>query len=405
MIKKYAEQYVLYAASEATKDELIMDGDIGSKSSKLGEFVDKTNNTVLRIYATKLFEGKYNSIDKADIKPSIDQAISKIKKFPIPPETGDWKTLERYQNRMSFTYKVATYRLRDSDQYLIYLYIRFKLKSSDIEYTHIILTDCGNPEVFNVENVEFRLLQFKMENADATIQDRNFSDFYKMKSEILQKNYSTNEIINLTRKIMNLELNLVKTQSIHSRISSLIARKRIQVKSESEAMEAIVAFIQDNMLTFNAAITDKALLDQLSNLKTLSVDELYSLKYIMASTGGIDLIIVVVSDSEENELEIPKDILEYNIIDNLRSPLSFVKFATKISLDKKGNLTELYTKVIDMYGLFDGGLFSSITNPITPQLDILRQTEIALGISPSAITQYLNGVIEYLGKDIYAIMP
>jgi hypothetical protein len=159
------------------------------------------------------------------------------------------------------------------------------------------------------------------------------------------------------------------------------------------------------MLTFNAAITDKALLDQLSNLKTLSVDELYSLKYVIASTGGIDLIIVVVSDSEENELEIPKDILEYNIIDNLRSPLSFVKFATKISLDKKGNLTELYMKVIDMYGLFDSGLFSSITNPLTPQLDVLRQSEIAVGIAPSAITQYLNAVIEYLGKDIYVIMP
>ena len=405
MIKKFAEQYILYAAKESNKNELIRNGDLGSKSSTLGEFVNKADNTILRVYATKLFEGEYNSIGKADIKPAIDKAINKIKKTPIPPETEDWRTLERFKNKLSYTYKVATYKLKDTDYHLVYLYVQFKPKNNDIEYTHVILTDCGNPEVFNVDRAEFKLLQFKMETADATTQDRKFSDFCKTKSEILQKNYSTNEFINLNGNNMNLELNLVKTQSIHTRICSLIARKREQVKSASEAMDAILAFIQNNTLTFNAAITNKALLDQLSNLKTLSVDDLYSLKYIMSSSGGIDLIPVVVSENEDNEFEIPKDIIEYNIIDNLRAPLEFVKFATKIPLNNKGNLTELYTKIIEMYGLFENDLFSGITNPLTSQLNILRNSEIAIGVTPSALTQYLNGVIEYLGKDIYAIMP
>jgi hypothetical protein len=222
------------------------------------------------------------------------------------------------------------------------------------------------------------------------------------------KQYSTNEQINKNlnnKRKMNLELNLVKTQSIHARVSSLIARKRVKAENTTEAMEAITAFIADNMITINAAITDRALTSQLSDLKSLTVDELYSLKYILASNGGIDLIIVNVADLEVNEFEIPKDIIEYNVIDNLRAPLNFIKWSTKVPLSNKGNLTELYKTIIEMYGLFEGNLFTGSQNPLEYQLGVLQQTEMALGITPSAITTYLNGVLEYLGKDIYVIMP
>lgn len=202
---------------------------------------------------------------------------------------------------------------------------------------------------------------------------------------------------------MNLELNLVKTQSIYSKVGSLLDRRRVLVGNDSEAMAAISSFIADNTETFDAALSNKALVSQLQDLKNLTIDELYSLKYVFASSG-IDLIIMAVSDIEVNENMIPEGIIEYNVIDNLNNVSNFIKFATKIPVSSEGGvLTEMYSKVVEIHGLFEGDLFQGFQNPLEAQIGILRQTEQALGVTPSSITTYLNSVLEYLGKDIYVI--
>lgn len=203
---------------------------------------------------------------------------------------------------------------------------------------------------------------------------------------------------------MNLELNLVKSQSIYAKAFSILARKRVLVGNDTEAMAAIEAFIAENIDIFDAAMTNKAMVSQLQNLKDLTIDTLYSLKFMMAASG-IDLIFFSVSDAESDGDGISDGIVEYNVIDNLNASSNFIKFATKLPVSENGgNLAEVYKRIIDMFGFFEGDLFTGYTDPLKTQLEILSQTEKALGVTPSAITSYLNSVLEYLGKDLIVIM-
>jgi hypothetical protein len=202
---------------------------------------------------------------------------------------------------------------------------------------------------------------------------------------------------------LSLELNLVKTRSAYSDISELIDRKRVLVGTSTEAMDAIVAFILDNTLTFEAAIRDEIFKDRIHALNSLSVDELYSFKYRLASNHGLDLINFIVSNTADNEYGIPDRSMEYNVINNLNSPFSFIKSATKYTLENKEFLTELYSKIFEDREFFKGELFMKYQNPFKFQLDILHKNEKALGVTPSPITNYLNSLLKYLGIDIYAI--
>lgn len=202
---------------------------------------------------------------------------------------------------------------------------------------------------------------------------------------------------------MNLELNLVKTQSIYSRVSSSIARQRTLINNESEAMSAIMSFIADNIEIFDAALSNKALVNQLQNLTDLTIDEFSSLKFMLAS-NGLDILAWAISDNELNEVEVPDGILEYNVVDRNNSLMSFLEFSTKINISEESStLADMYQRIVDMYGLFEGDLFVGYLNPLSSQVQVLRQTEQTLGVTPNAITTYLNSVLEYLGKEIYVI--
>lgn len=203
---------------------------------------------------------------------------------------------------------------------------------------------------------------------------------------------------------MNLELNLVKSPSIYAKAFSILARKRVLVGNDTEAMSAIEAFIAENIDIFDAAMTNKAMVSQLQNLKDLTIDTLYSLKFMMAA-NGIDLIFFAVSDAESDSDGIPDGIIEYNVIDNLNSSSNFIKFGTKLPVSENGgNLSDVYERIVNMFGFFEGDLFVGYTDPLKTQLEILKQTEKALGVTPPAITSYLNSVLEYLEKDLIVIM-
>jgi len=400
MYDKFVGQYLTYARGEANGNKLVTN--LGEGAPELGDFHNKSKKTRIRITATKLFENEYNDPDKPERKQKIDRIINQIKESPVPPESEKWKTFNSFHNKRQFSFKCAGVQIEGTTDRLVYLYFQFKSKFDNIDYdvSHVILTDCGEPEKFHSNNVEYKLLKSNLDRKANS--DRKFSVSQYKEQLLTQKNYSNNLI---NKKKMNLELNLVKSTTIGSKVGSLITRHRVPVETDTEAMDAVKAFIIDNMLTFNAAITDKVFTDKLSELTSLTVDELYNLKYVLTLNWGLDLIIVTVSDNEKNEYEIPKDITEYNVIDNLRSPLGFVKFATKIPISNRGGISELYKTIMEMYGFFESNLFASLQNPCKQHMDILHQTEQLTGVTPSAITNYLNSVIEYLGKEIYVILP
>lgn len=212
---------------------------------------------------------------------------------------------------------------------------------------------------------------------------------------------------------MNLELNLVKTQTIHSHVFILIARKRVLISDENSALKAIINFILENIINLENVITNKELIDKLRDLKELSINEFYSLKYVLASEG-IDIFTNIVAEKELNESNIPEDILEYNIVDNSNSPLKFIRVATKIPLNTTEYFAELYKRAVNTYKLLEGDLFGrylfdGYRNPFKYHTDYLREIEssggtVYKGVLSFSLVVDLTSKLEQLEKDIYVIM-
>lgn len=202
---------------------------------------------------------------------------------------------------------------------------------------------------------------------------------------------------------MNLEVNLVKVDTIDSKLSKLLARNRFLVENDTQALDSIVKFIADNASTFNAALTDQRLVAQLQDLSSLTITDLDCLRYILSSKG-IDIWYFYVSDVEVDQTDIPTGIFEYNVVDTSNMMSAFIPFSTKITQAQTENkLTTLYDKIIDMYGLFSGKLFSGINNPIKVMVDSMKGDEEILGTVPTTKSTYCNSIFDFLKKDIKVI--
>lgn len=203
---------------------------------------------------------------------------------------------------------------------------------------------------------------------------------------------------------MNLECNLVKVNSLGSKLSKLIARNRYQVTNDTEALDSIAKFIADNASTFNAALSDQKLVTALSNLSNITINDLDCLRYYL-STRGLDIWYYYVSDVEVNSNDIPEGLFEYNIIDNSNMmSTTFIPFCTKLSQSQSENkLTVLYDKINDMYGFYNSPMFTGMISPIKKAIDSMKQSEELLGIVPTTTTSYVNSIFEFLRKDIRVI--
>lgn len=202
---------------------------------------------------------------------------------------------------------------------------------------------------------------------------------------------------------MLLELNLVKNRDIFTPMFTSIARGRKAVTTGDEALAAMCKFISANIATFDAALADKALVTKLQGLSSMTVNEFYSLKYVLAN-AGIDLLMYFVADEEVNGDEIPQGMMEYNVVDYNDVQFGFIPVASKINASTESmNMSQVYQRIIDMFGFFQTELTSDYINPLKTNLDLLKRTEEAMGVSPTNITSYINSVLEYLNKELVLI--
>lgn len=202
---------------------------------------------------------------------------------------------------------------------------------------------------------------------------------------------------------MNLEVNLVKTASIDSKLSRLLVRNRYRVENDTEALDSIVKFIADNISTFTASLTDQRFVTQLENLKNITITDLDCLRYVLA-TKGLDLWYHYVADVEANPDEVPAGSFEYNVLDRSNMTSSFIPFCTKVTqIQESSRLTDLYSKLVDIYGLFSGKIFAGMKNPVQSIVDSMKGDEDVLGSVPTSKSTYANSIFDFLKKDIRVI--
>lgn len=120
--------------------------------------------------------------------------------------------------------------------------------------------------------------------------------------------------------------------------------------------------------------------------------------------SGIDLIFYTVSDDEDNPVDIPEGMIEYISINNIHSTSLITKFATKFVMSESNlKVSEVYKTMNEIYDNFGGELLSDLMNPIQSQIQFLERDENYIGVTPTSITNYLNSVFNYLGKDLIVI--
>jgi hypothetical protein len=203
---------------------------------------------------------------------------------------------------------------------------------------------------------------------------------------------------------MILEINLVKVPSMGSMRGSLLERQRYSsVDTDAEMLSSTVRFIKDNLSVLMPAITDSNFIEKLRNLRNLTIQELFELRYVLSSRFGIDLWIQFVADLEVNSQEVPDDSIEFNIVDHTNL-IGVTPFATKkVQLEKNVSLTDIYSSINTMYGLFSEPLFNGMRNPIEGVVASAKKDEELVGRIPVNRTAYLNSVIELLGKQLMVI--
>lgn len=203
---------------------------------------------------------------------------------------------------------------------------------------------------------------------------------------------------------MILEINLVKVDSMGSMRGKLLERKRYpSVDTDGDMLNSTVRFIKDNLDVFMPAVTDSNLIEKLRNLRTMTIQELYELRYVLSSKFGIDLWIQFVADLEVNSQEVPDNAIEFNIVDHTNL-IGVTPFATKkVQMENRVSLTDIYTAINDMYGLFSEPLFNGMINPIKGIVASAKKDEELVGRIPVNRTAYLNSLIELLGKQLMVI--
>lgn len=202
---------------------------------------------------------------------------------------------------------------------------------------------------------------------------------------------------------MFIEVNLVHTPNIYSNVFSLIARKRYEAADDNEVMGNVIEFIKDNVSTFDAILVDKDLVMKLSGLESLGITEFYSLKYLLAG-AGIDILVNQVAEMEVNADGIDEGTIEYSVVDQLDESPTFIRMASKVVLpDDTSNLSEVYNRVVEGFDFFGGPLFSNYSNPLTTDINLIKNTEAAIGVSPSGICTEVNNILNYLGKELFVI--
>lgn len=201
---------------------------------------------------------------------------------------------------------------------------------------------------------------------------------------------------------MLLEINLVKTATIDSKVAKYIARQRYEVASDTEVLDYISKFIGENISTFTAALTDQRFVSALSSLNNLTIEKFNCLRYVIASKG-LDVWVWYVKEGEANASEVSDNVFEYNVLDRF-STNSFVPMCFRVLQSSSENsLSKLYTEINNAYDLFGGSLFAGQVNPIMNMVKAMKVDEDAMGTVGQGKTTYVNSILEFIGLDIKVV--
>lgn len=201
---------------------------------------------------------------------------------------------------------------------------------------------------------------------------------------------------------MKLEVTLVSSTSPFSLMVTYLSRTRYDVENDNDVLTSIISFIAEHANDLDAAVSDKEFLRKITSLQTLTPDELMSIKFMLSSMFGLDILFYIIAENQDTPDATNR--VEYVVIDEMFSPTNMTKLGTKFVFDETvTSLSTLYQSIQNSLNLFSSEVFSTFTNPINNLIETMRANEVATGSSSDPVGYQLNLIFQYLKKTIICI--
>lgn len=202
-----------------------------------------------------------------------------------------------------------------------------------------------------------------------------------------------------------LELTLVKSNGLTSRMYTFLERTRYQINDDSDLMKCIIKFLGDNADILRSAFSDNEdFVSKVINLQTLNSEELKCLNYVLDKNAGLKLLYWIVEESETNGRIIEPGTFEFNVVNNVYGYTVITRLCTKKILSKQTiKFSDLYEWICREYNLFGGNLFTEFNNPIMADVEAMRGLADYIGAPDDNIVQHIESILKYMGFEIHCI--
>lgn len=203
---------------------------------------------------------------------------------------------------------------------------------------------------------------------------------------------------------MQLELTLVKSQSIRSDFFNFISRKRYKINDDSDLMKCIISFIGENLDIIESACPNKDFVNRLSTIQNISNEDLKGIRYVLSSACGLDLLYWGVADTETNADQLAANTIEYNIVDMEYGFTGITRLCTKI-LQPADEIkhSEIYERINSAYNLFNSDLFQGFPNPIMRDVEAMKGVTEILGAPNETQVIHVLSTLDYMNYKMFVI--
>jgi len=190
-------------------------------------------------------------------------------------------------------------------------------------------------------------------------------------------------------------------------IYSLLSRKRELYESEdaSKTIEDAFSFLNDNISTIQLTSSSMELINfiQESRSKSLTPNDLFSCKFLLAQSG-LDLLIYSLDDTDSTNVNsIPEGTFEYNLMDKNLILARYIPSTMKVNqLTEDSNMNSIYSSILEASNVFEG-MPDSRKTVLGDQINTLKGSEELTGKTIPGLSSYIGNIFEYLGKEFHVI--
>jgi len=196
---------------------------------------------------------------------------------------------------------------------------------------------------------------------------------------------------------MKLELNLLRVDGIDASIGASL--KRSYSDNIDAPLDEILSFLKDSVDYINVV---PELANNIKSAKSLSAVDFQCINYIL-NQNSLNILVRYV----DNEIQLAKGKTELVLTDYNDIVQGFIpKAMTKLVDDEDLDVEEAFREIDATYKLFDGDAFKGIEDPFMEQVNSIAPAEVMMdGQAPKSLIDYCNSIINFIGIDIYRIVP